>query len=353
MMRCTVLCVEQQQSTTSVAFFGTAICPVTSLKLFSIFVGLLVFLAYILCILFVFPALCLYDQWKRNKLVSGQKPSCFVEFCQKGAAQEEQQEQRAGDGVEDDDEDQSSLIRRILSAYYCLLHFLRYPLLLIFAATFAISTYYALQLSLPNTSDVRLLSPDTDLEQQFQARLQLFGNELLQEIGGGVNVVWGITPSDTGSSNNPDKSSVLVLDESFDPTPASNQLHLLNFCEDLFNNSFVNKEFESFECPMTLFDTWLKEQAELSLNNSAAEQYAEHCGNSTGVPVDANLFHPCFIHFKEASLNGDSWGIRKSLEGVLSRSGVVRVFQLPFKQSGVGWDIGTLSSSLQALYRLG
>jgi hypothetical protein len=284
---------------------------------------------YILCILFVFPALCLYDRWKQN--AGGQNPNCCVEYGS-----------RRGEPTEVADEDRVSLIRRILSAYYNILHVLRYPLLLFFAVTFAGSAVMAVRLSLPNSSGVRLLAPESDLEQQFQWRLQLFGNEILRDVGSAVHVVWGVTPSDTGSHNDPDVSSVLVIDESFDPVPATNQLHLLNFCNGLFENEFVNPEFESYVCPMALFDTWLKEQAELNRMNTASDQYTDHCGNSTGVPVDASVFHPCFVHFKDAIVTGgSSWGVRKSLEGVLSRAGLVRIVQIPFKQSGVRWDIGT------------
>jgi len=48
-------------TTTAVAFFGTAICPVGPIVCFAVFCGLLITFDYFMDILLVFPALCLYD----------------------------------------------------------------------------------------------------------------------------------------------------------------------------------------------------------------------------------------------------------------------------------------------------
>jgi predicted RND superfamily exporter protein len=52
--------------TTSVAFFATAVCPVAPIRCFAVFVGLMVIFDYIMCVLLVFPALCMYDQADRS-----------------------------------------------------------------------------------------------------------------------------------------------------------------------------------------------------------------------------------------------------------------------------------------------
>jgi predicted RND superfamily exporter protein len=48
--------------TTALAFFATAVCPVTPIKMFAIFSGLLIIFDYILTVGFVFPGLCIMDR---------------------------------------------------------------------------------------------------------------------------------------------------------------------------------------------------------------------------------------------------------------------------------------------------
>ena len=146
-------------TTTAVAFFGTAVCPVAPILCFAVFVGVMVVFDYVLCCLLVFPALAIYDRADKSR-----RCCCHVNFtgcckcCQKkkddqdsGDALEEAGEQSREDitdepaaeksaemrrsmideSVKFDESKQNSLIHRILTGYYNFLHRFRWPLLVI------------------------------------------------------------------------------------------------------------------------------------------------------------------------------------------------------------------------------
>lgn len=127
-------------STTAVAFFATTICPVAPILCFAVFCGLLIVFNYILNILFIFPALCLYDIWL-------QKPShtsnCCLNFdcCGQSIF-----ERRATDG--NGEEKQASFIHRILNALYRIIHQFRYILLVACLVALGVCIYVALTVSL-------------------------------------------------------------------------------------------------------------------------------------------------------------------------------------------------------------
>ncbi len=140
--------------TTAIAFFATAICPVAPIKLFAIFCGLLIMFDYLLCILLVFPALCIYDR----RLKAGSTGWCFACHCCKNTE---------GSSDEDEDEEKQSLIRRILLKFYHILHNIRWGLLVVCLIGLGICIFFATTLELPTSADVRILDKDNEYEQNY------------------------------------------------------------------------------------------------------------------------------------------------------------------------------------------
>ena len=174
--------------TTAIAFFGTAMCPVAPIKLFAIFCGFLVSFDYILCVLLVFPALCIYDR----RLESGNRNWFFACGCRKKSE---------GGSDEDRDEgaeEKQSMIRRIMLNYYYLLHRFRWGLLLVCLAGLGVCSYFASTLTLPATADARVLDPDQQYEQNYAWRKYLLYDVLRKSGGSEVTVGFGLTPADTG-----------------------------------------------------------------------------------------------------------------------------------------------------------
>jgi len=146
-----------------------------------------------MCVLLVFPALCIYDR----SLIRGSKNCCISCHCCR--------QLEAHDADDSDGEgDKPSLIRRILMAYYKVVHSLHWGLLLACVAGFVVSAIYASSLTLPTSSDVRLLNPDwSQFEANFQWRVNLLSEVLMKEGGSQGYVIWGVNPADTGHHLDP------------------------------------------------------------------------------------------------------------------------------------------------------
>lgn len=195
--------------TTTVAFFATAICPVAPVKLFAVFCGFLVMLDYMLCVLLTFPSLCIYDiHLQSRQRGDNQRPNICIslsgmkkEQADKDAhadAHVDPDEERDIEGANNADDDQSSFIQRTFTAYYNLLHKMRWVLLVACLGAFGVSTYYASKLGLPESLDVRLLPESVQYEQNVEWRQNLLGSVLSRSVGSSAYVFWGVTPADTG-----------------------------------------------------------------------------------------------------------------------------------------------------------
>jgi len=318
-------------TTTAVAFFATAICPVAPLKCFAIFCGLLVVLDYILCVLLVFPALCIYDKANLKAASEEKKSLCCNLSC--GGNKKKKKKNTNDDNVVDasdddvavvvpnddsahaahvtlDDADNQSLIRRILLGYYKVFHKLRW---IIFAACLigtVVSGIFAAGLQLPADSEVRLLGEDVEFEKAFYWRQELLTTALDKSSGAPTALIWGVEPADTGNYFDPKSGSLLVLDDNFDPAPTASQEYLLNFCEDFFNQPFASRIAQDFVCPMNELDQWLQDNANNG-NSNSNDAYVESCQGATGLPVPEENFHACAA----------AWSIETRSTTMLQRNG--------------------------------
>jgi hypothetical protein len=297
--------------TTAIAFFGTAICPVAPIKMFAIFCGLLIMFDYLMCILLVFPALCIYDQ----KIMAQRSNCCNACHCF--------QKKRAETNIDLDEDDledpnKMSLIHRILYKYYQFIHRFRWALLFLSTVAFGLSIWGATTFELPTSSEVRLIAEDAvQFEQNFIWRQDLL-YEALQKTGGSdVLIGFGLSPADTGDQNNPDEWSQLVLDSTFDAAPAPNQEFLESFCPDMFDNEWATLPFDNYTCAFNRFGAWLEEQAIAPVPNPV---YTDNCGGATSIPVAEEDLDACLI----------GWSKLFSETSILSNEGKVRIIFFPF-----------------------
>lgn len=127
--------------TTAVAFFATTICPVAPIYSFALYCGLLVMFNYILNILFIFPALCIYDTW----LGKNGMRNLFIHCnrCSKSVFDE----RKIDSETCENEEKSTSLIHKVLSFYYRILHTFRIYAIFIFLALTGTCIYIALTVS--------------------------------------------------------------------------------------------------------------------------------------------------------------------------------------------------------------
>ena len=183
--------------TTAVAFFATAISPVAPIKMFAVFLGLLVLFDYIMNMLLVFPALVIYD---RN-VESGSTSCCMIfgSCCRKKKRTDDDDDQDQNEtGNDKGDDEKESLIHRILSGYYTFLHKLRWPLLGVSIVALVLCVIFASTLGLPTSSDVRILDEEQHYEQSYQWRKHLLSESLEKISGSRAHFIWGVSPDDTG-----------------------------------------------------------------------------------------------------------------------------------------------------------
>ena len=237
---------------------------------FAVFVGLLITLDYLMNILLVFPALCLYDKWQlrgsRSICVSfnwccGQKndtTKASYEIAQRISAenasgttlttlQTEREERKELLDVE-----HKAFIHRVLDGYYNVLHKYRWVVLLASVAGMVACIVVAAQLSLPTSSVVALLPPSNEYELHRLWSQELLSTELAKGNGGVASIAFGLTAADTGDHLNPDSFTTLVLDDSFDPSSEEAQEYLLGFCDRLFANDFASPPKKDYECPINV-----------------------------------------------------------------------------------------------------
>ena len=316
-------------ATTAVAFFGTAICPVAPIKCFAIFVGIMIVLDYILCILLVFPALVIYDN-RQSNCCCRTTCGCFggrteneigIEAEQNSTSKESSSPK---DYVEDIDAD-ANLIRRVLSQYYAVLHLCRWPLLVVCGVAFILSAIKSASLELPTSSDVRLYDEnDNQYEQNFVWRQRLLYDVLSKKGGSTAYVIWGVKPEDNGKLNDPSQWSSLVLDHSFQPSETDSQIFLRDFCDHFFANEFAGLVDSDYVCPINRFDEWLQEQSTLTAPEAI---YKDHCAGATSVPLDPSTFDACL----------SAWADQEEETTVLSRQGKLTSMYIKFN-SRVRYD---------------
>jgi len=159
---------------TSIAFLASAIIRVPAVSLFSIYCGLVIALDYILCILLVFPTLCLYDAW----LCNGSN-SCLLRFGSKQMTNIK-------------DEYNKSWAAYILSFHYNVIHKLRWIFLLASIGVIVLCSFVALRLSPPESPDQPFLPESNPFEIHRVWHRELLASSISKGNRGLVNFIWGL-----------------------------------------------------------------------------------------------------------------------------------------------------------------
>ena len=211
--------------TTALAFFATVVCPVAPIKMFAIFCGLLILLDYLLCCLFIFPGLCIYDRALIKRAAQEGSISacwggclgcgtCFTRCTKtdvyddvviprsdsqrKGSTDDSSTDSEEEDGTEDFKTENFNFAQELMLKTSDYLNRARWPLLAICLVSFGICIYFSLQLTSPESSDVRLLRENIQYERNYVLRKELLQTEL-DNLGGSRNtIIFGLDPVDTG-----------------------------------------------------------------------------------------------------------------------------------------------------------
>lgn len=309
-------------STTAVAFFATAICPVTPILCFAIFCGLMIIWNYIMNVMIVFPALCLYDIW----LQRGSSNCCVACYSQN---------LQNGSDVEKSDSSKPSIIHRVLTTYYNFIHTFRWGVLLASLIAITVCVIFALKLKLPETSEVRLLPEGHPLELHFKWRTNILAHTFFFSAGTGVQILWGILPYDNGKQNDPDSLSVLKLDSAFDASSTEAQTYLLNFCDDFFDSGFALKPTSDYICPINSFDFWLQSESVAAVPTDA---YSLNCNGASSLPMDNAFFDKCILAWSQEISETNILGYDDKLRIIRVRSQSTTKWNDPYNKIDKEWN---------------
>lgn len=276
--------------TTAGAFFATSIAPISPIRLFAIFMGLMILFDYFMVVIICAPAHVLQYKWLEatrtgNATRIGVLKRCryaLIDYtlccCCGGGGR--------GKPIAGEADTDTSL-QKWLVGFASVVVKLRYIVLVVFFGLFAYCGMVSADIPMPKTSEVKVL-PDSHIITKFnEARKDLLDSYSDESISW-VAVIWGLIPADTGDHNNPDSYTEIVFDGAFDPTSVAAQTFLLDFCEDVANQSFVVGQSS---CVMQDFDHWL-------FHNSSPRKM-EACGDNTGLPLAPSRFVPCLTEYYE------------------------------------------------------
>jgi len=326
---------------------------VPAVKAFVIFCGLLVASDYILSIILMFPALCLWDRW----LFNGSKSACLITTSCKRAKRESTNRIPSIEATQSDDEECNSTSRdtlpisategsskeevyngygeghqsmnnfevdhisviegkpmhHVLDLHYKFIHHLRWLILALSLGAIVVCGFVTSKFRTPDLPEPPFLPPSNAYEKHKTWSQSLLSNNLLIDRFGRLSFIWGVRPADTGFHLNPDDTSILVHDDAFNPRTVSAQAYLLEVCDRIHDDVLTWKD--DFECPMQQFNAWLLEQSQ---SRSPTMEYSSLCGNATSVPVLPEVFDPCIISFSTLTNNS----------GIFQDEGVVNILRI-------------------------
>mmetsp|Transcript_10284 Transcript_10284/g.22249 ORF Transcript_10284/g.22249 Transcript_10284/m.22249 type:complete len:419 (+) Transcript_10284:1-1257(+) len=127
---------------------------------------------------------------------------------------------------------------------------------------------------------------------------KLLSKVIIAGNGGKVSLVFGLTPTDTGSHLNPRDPSKIVFDPTFVPSEQATQVYLLDLCNKVYGGDRKILKMMKDSCPMREFGDWLHEQSQSS---NPLEAYSSSCEGADSVPVPSDVFDSCMIAFDEST----------------------------------------------------
>lgn len=168
---------------------------------------------YLLCILLVFPALCIYD-----RLLVNDTKTMWLSFGEKNPLKHGTEDSAELEG-EDSKASTKSWSNCILSYYYKVMHRLRFPLLILAITAIVVCSFVASTIPPRSTPFQMIFKPSTNNRYELHrswSRLLLSTRMALQDTGT-VNFIFGLTPADTGNHYDPDDisgkfASILISD---------------------------------------------------------------------------------------------------------------------------------------------
>ena len=321
-------------STTAAAFFATIVAPVAPVRVFAIFMGLLVICDYIWNITIFGAAVAYRHRALRAMRLSSDDAGCRSGLCRflldsrlRCLRKSRKPALEGGDGtgqkahLDDDSLSPWTVEGFFTKPFFKTVRATRWLSIVLFVGLIGVTAYYSTKIEAPKTSRVQLLPSDSNFERMDTLKSNGFMNSN-EGNSGWVSVVWGLVPEDNGNHNDPKDRTSMVLNEEFDLALDGNQMWLWDFCNRTAAQDFVPST-QNPSCFLADFDSWLKYDS---------HHRVENCGPdaASGVPVAPVYLASCLEEFLQERDDD-------TVPPQVIHDGRVRAVRLAFP-TGIRWD---------------
>ena len=173
-----------------------------------------------------YSACIVSDSEQRNRTDSLEVTATF--------SSEERASQSSSSNEIANDTDVSDRRTILLTSYYNLLHYLRWPAIFVSLGAIIVCSYVASGIQTPNANSqmTPALLPSNN---RYERHREWSGHLLAPKLMGSREVlfVWGSIPADTSHRMDPGDTSILLYDETFDPSNDTAQVYLYETCKIL------------------------------------------------------------------------------------------------------------------------
>lgn len=246
------------------------------IRMFAVFLGMMTIFDYIFVVIICAPALVLQMRWIEATRAKGPHMGRYIKL----SLLDFSQCSRARKGKEK----KETIAQFILVSVAKGTTALRYVLVPGLLAIFAYFTLVALDIPMPESSEVQLFPDNHVFTKWAKWRNDLYVREGAETSW--VRVIFGLVPGDTGNINDPTSKSKVILDENFDLTEPEVQMWMLSFCEDIKQQNFTTGRAD---CTIKEFEDWLKRQY-----NPSTQSYG------TSLPLPSAEFQSWLLQWRSS-----------------------------------------------------
>ncbi|XP_018599323.1 protein dispatched homolog 1 isoform X2 [Scleropages formosus] len=276
--------------TTAAAFYANYVSNITAIRCFGVYAGTAILVNYILMVTWLPAVVVLHERYLLNIFTCFRTPqhrgyntkTFWTLVCQKM--------------------DKCLFnIYKVSRIFFekilpCIVIKFRYVWLILFLAltvggAYVVCVHPKMKLPSLELSEFQVFRSSHPFERYDAEYKKLFMFERVhhgEELHMPITIIWGVIPVDNGDPLNPKNKGKLTLDSTFNVASPTSQMWILNFCQKLRNQSFIQQsdkqDFTS--CFMETFKQWME-------NQDCDEASVYPCCSQSAFPYKQDVFELC------------------------------------------------------------
>ncbi|KAL4630543.1 hypothetical protein GN956_G15873 [Arapaima gigas] len=326
--------------TTAAAFYANYVSNITAIRCFGVYAGTAILVNYVLMVTWLPAVVVLHERYLLNIFTCFRTPqhrgyntkTLWTLLCQKT----------------DKCLFNISKISRIFfeKILPCIVIKFRYVWLILFLAltvggAYVVCAHPKMKLPSLELSEFQVFRSSHPFERYDAEYKKLFMFERVhhgEELHMPITIIWGVIPVDNGDPLNPKNKGKLTLDSTFNIASPTSQMWILNFCQKLRNQSFIQQsdkqDFTS--CFMETFKQWME-------NQDCDEAPVYPCCSQSTFPYKQDVFELCIkraimeldrstIYHLDSKTPGPRFDINDTIRGVVLEFQSTHLFTLAYEK---------------------